>query len=57
MYETPQGLYGTVWQPQGHGLAYITTETSEPIYIESGLNPLDQILTVEQDAPNIWTII
>jgi hypothetical protein len=61
MYETPQGLYGTVWHPLGHGEFYdfILTENSEPITIEFTV-PLAielQALIVDQSGPNLWTII
>lgn len=61
MYETPQGLYGTVWHPLGHGEFYdfILTEGLEPITIEFTV-PLAielQALIVDQSHPNLWTII
>jgi hypothetical protein len=62
MYETPQGLYGTVWHPLGHGEFYdfLLTEDFQPITVEFliPLLPVDAYaLVVEQDEPNLWTII
>lgn len=64
MYETPQGLYGTVWHPLGHGGFYdfILTEALEPITIEfnvpfSQTPPVENVaLIVEQSGPDLWTI-
>jgi hypothetical protein len=63
MYETPQGLYGTVWHPLGHGEFYdfLLTEDLEPITIELSPHPAPPIealaLIVEQSGANLWTII
>jgi hypothetical protein len=64
VYETPQGLYGTVWHPLGHrGFNdFILTENMEPITIEFVGPPLPVeliALIVEQTGAetNLWTII
>jgi hypothetical protein len=63
MYETPQGLYGTVWHPLGHGEFndFILTETGEPLFIESvhseTVANASTVLIIDQSGPNIWMII
>lgn len=61
MYETPQGLYGTVWHPLGHGEFYdfLLTEDLEPITVEFIVPQAieAQALIVEQTGVNLWTII
>jgi hypothetical protein len=54
MYETPQGLYGTIWHPLGEGGFYdfLLTETLKVITTED-----NEPLIVEQSEADLWTII
>jgi hypothetical protein len=58
MYETPQGLYGTVWHSLGHGgfFDFLLTEKLEPITIEHISSPQPELI-VEQSGPDLWTIV